>query len=134
MKANAKGVDMIGFLIRGLVTALGLWVASATLKGVHSNGVLSLIGAGLLLGIANAIIRPILVILTLPVTIFTLGLFLLVVNGLMVLLVSKMLKGFNVDSIGWAILTAIVVTLVGWAANMFIGPHGRFEMFTGGKR
>jgi putative membrane protein len=125
---------MIGFLIRGLVTALGLWVASATLKGVHSTGVLALIGAGLVLGIANAIIRPILVILTLPVTIFTLGLFLLVINGLMVLLVSKLLKGFSVDSIGWAILTAIVVTLVGWAANMFIGPHGRFEMFNGGKR
>jgi putative membrane protein len=124
---------MIGFLIRGLVTALGLWVSSATLKGVHSNGVLSLIGAGLILGLVNAIIRPILIILTLPVTIFTLGLFLLVVNGLMVLLVSKMMKGFNVDSIWWAILTAIIVTVVGWAANMFIGPHGRFEMFTSGK-
>jgi putative membrane protein len=133
MTANAKGVDMIGFLIRGLVTALGLWVSSALLKGVHSNGVLSLIGAGLVLGIVNAIVRPILVILTLPITIFTLGLFLLVVNGLMVLLVSKLMKGFAVDSIWWAMLTAIVVTVVGWAANMFIGSHGRFEMFTGGK-
>jgi putative membrane protein len=124
---------MIGFLVRGLVTALGLWIASATLRGVHSNGFLSILGAGLVLGIVNALIRPILVILTLPITIFTLGLFLLVVNGLMVLLVSKLMKGFSVDSIWWAMLTAIVVTIVGWAANAFIGPHGRFERFTGGK-
>jgi len=124
---------MIGFLVRGLVTALGLWVSSALLKGVHSNGFLAILGAGLLLGIVNAIVRPILVILTLPVTIFTLGLFLLVVNGLMVLLVSKMMKGFSVDSIWWAMATAIIVTVVGWAANAFIGSHGRFELFTGGR-
>ena len=124
---------MMGFLIRGLVTALGLWVASAVLGGVHSNGFLSLLGAGLLLGIINAIVRPIIVILTLPITIFTLGLFLLVVNALMVLLVSKMMHGFSVDNIGWAMLTAIIVTLVGWGANAFIGPRG-FERYTGGRR
>ena len=121
---------MIGFLIRGLLTALGLWVSSALLKGVHSTGFLSLLGAGLLLGLVNAIVRPILVILTLPITIFTLGLFLLVVNALMVLLVSKMMHGFSVDSFWWAMLTAITVTVVGWAGNAFIGPRGRFEMFS----
>src|SRR5262245_47439112 len=121
---------MIGFLIRCLVTALGLWVASATLKGVHSTGFLSLLGAGLLLGLVNAIVRPILIVLTLPITIVTLGLFLLVVNGLMVLLVSKLMHGFSVDSIWWAMATAIVVTVVGWFANAFIGPRGRFERYT----
>lgn len=124
---------MIGFLIRGLVTALGLWVASALLPGVHSNGFLAILGAGLLLGIVNAIIRPIIVILTLPITIFTLGLFLLVVNALMVLLVSKMMHGFSVDSIWWAMLTAIIVTVVGWGANAFIGPRG-FERYPSGRR
>ena len=121
---------MIGFMIRCLVTALGVWVASATLKGVHTTGFLSILGAGLLLGLANAIVRPILVILTLPITIFTLGLFLFVVNGLMVLLVSKLMHGFSVDSIWWAMITAVVVTIVGWFANAFIGPRGRFEMFS----
>jgi putative membrane protein len=125
---------MIGFLIRGLVTALGLWVASALLSGVTSYGFLSLLGAGLLLGVINAVVRPILVVLTLPITIFTLGLFLLVVNGLMVLLVSKMMHGFKVDGFWWAMLTAIIVTFVGWGANAFIGPRGRFERFTGGRR
>jgi len=121
---------MLGFLIRCLVTALGLWVASATLRGVHSTGFLSLLGAGLVLGIANAIVRPILVILTLPITILTLGLFLLVVNGLMVLLVSKLMDGFSVDSFWWAMITAIIVTIVGWFANAFIGPRGRFEKYS----
>lgn len=125
---------MMGFVIRGLVTALGLWIASAVLPGVRSNGFLSILGAGLLLGIVNAIVRPIIVVLTLPITIFTLGLFLLVVNALMVLLVSKMMHGFTVESFWAAMLTAIVVTIVGWSANAFIGPRGRFERYTSGRR
>jgi putative membrane protein len=125
---------MIGFLIRCLITALGLWVASAILPGVHSTGLLSLIGAGLMLGVVNAVVRPIIIILTLPITIFTLGLFLLVVNALMVLLVSRMMHGFGVDGFGSAMLTAIIVTVVGWGGNAFVGPRGHFEMFTGGRR
>jgi putative membrane protein len=125
---------MIGFLVRCLITALGLWVASAILPGVHSTGLLSLIGAGLMLGVVNAVVRPIIVILTLPITIFTLGLFLLVVNALMVLLVSRMMNGFGVDGFGSAMLTAIIVTIVGWGGNAFVGPRGRFELFTGGRR
>lgn len=121
---------MIGFLIRGLITALGLWIASAILSGVHSTGFLSLLGAGLLLGVVNAIVRPIIVFLTLPITVFTLGLFLLVINALMVLLVSKMMNGFAVDSFWWAMITAIVVTVVGWGANTFVGARG-FERYSG---
>jgi putative membrane protein len=124
---------MVGFLIRGFVTALGLWIASALLPGVHSTGFLSILGAGLLLGLVNAIVRPIIVVLTLPITIFTLGLFLLVINALMVLLVSKMMGGFTVDSFWVAMLTAIIVTIVGWSANAFIGARG-FERYTSGRR
>lgn len=124
---------MVGFLIRGLVTALGLWIASALLQGVHSNGFLSILGAGLLLGLVNAIVRPIIVVLTLPITIFTLGLFLLVINALMVWLVSKMMHGFTVDGFWSAIATAIIVTIIGWSANAFIGGRG-FERWSGGRR
>jgi putative membrane protein len=120
---------MMGFLIRGLITALGLWVASALLSGVLSNGFLDILGAGLLLGIVNAIIRPIIVLLTLPITIVTLGLFLLVVNALMVLLVGKMMHGFTVDGFLWAVITAVIVSVVSWGANAFIGPRGTFEIF-----
>jgi putative membrane protein len=125
---------MTGFLIRCFVTALGLWVASALLPGVHSTGFLAIVGAGLLLGVINAVVRPIVVVLTLPITIVTLGLFLLVVNALMVLLVGRMMHGFAVDNLGWAMLTAIIVTVVGWSANAFVGPRGRFELFVGGRR
>jgi putative membrane protein len=121
---------MIGFLVRGLMTALGLWIASALLGGVHSTGFLSILGAGLLLGVVNAIVRPVIVFLTLPITIFTLGLFLLVVNAAMVGLVAKMLNGFAVDGFWWALLTALIVSLVSWAGNAFVGPRGRLEMFT----
>ncbi len=125
---------MRGFLIRGLVTALGLWVASALLPGVHSTGFLAILGAGLLLGLVNAIVRPLIIILTLPVTILTLGLFILVINAAMVGLVAKMLNGFSVDGFGWAIITAIVVSIVSWCANSFIGASGRVERFSGGRR
>lgn len=125
---------MRGFLIRGLVTALGLWVASALLPGVHSTGFLAILGAGLLLGLVNAIVRPLIIILTLPVTILTLGFFILVINAAMVGLVAKMLNGFSVDGFGWAIITAIIVTIVSWCANGFIGASGRVEKFAGGRR
>jgi len=121
---------MKGFLVRGLVTALGLWVASALLAGVHSSGLLAILGAGLLLGLVNALIRPLIVILTLPVTIITLGFFILVINAAMVGLVAKLLHGFSVDGFWWAVATAIVVSIVSWFANSFVGGHGRFERFS----
>ncbi len=125
---------MRGFLIRGLVTALGLWIASALLSGVHSTGILSIVGAGLLLGVVNAVVRPIIVFLTLPITIVTLGLFLLVVNAAMVALVAKMLNGFSVDGFGWAVATTLIVAIVSWGSNAFVGPRGRFEVYTSGGR
>lgn len=125
---------MRGFLIRGLITALGLWVASAILPGVHSTGFLPILGAGLLLGLVNAIIRPVIIILTLPITIVTLGLFLLVINALMVILVGKMMGGFSVDGFLPALFTAIIVSIVSWIANGYVGPRGNFERFAGGRK
>lgn len=125
---------MRGFLVRGLITALGLWIASALLPGVHSTGFLSILGAGLLLGLVNAVIRPLIIILTLPVTIVTLGLFILVVNAAMVGLVAKMLGGFSVDGFWSALFTAIILSIVSWCANGFVGATGRFERFAGGRK
>jgi putative membrane protein len=120
---------MVGFIIRILIVAVGLWVAAHIVPGIHYTSYESLLGAALLLGIANAIIRPILVILTLPITIITLGLFLLVINGLMLELVALFLHGFQVHGLFAAILGAIVVGLTGWVASWFIGPSGRFEAY-----
>jgi putative membrane protein len=118
---------MVGFLIRAAVVGLGLWLASRIVPGVTFASNESLILAALLLGAANAIVRPILVILTLPITILTLGLFLLVVNGLMVELVAHFLQGFHVDGLGTAILVSLVVGLTSWIVSSLVGPSG-FEV------
>ena len=119
---------MNGFLLRVLITAVGLWVASA-LGGIHVEGVGTLLAAALLLGVVNAVIRPILIVLTLPITIFTLGIFLLFINAAMLGLVAAMLGGFSIDGLGWAIVGSIILTFTGWIGNAFVGPKGRYETF-----
>ena len=90
----------------------------------------TLIAAALLLGIVNAFVRPIMVILTLPITLLTLGLFLLVINALMILLVAYFLPGFLVAGFWPAIGAAIVVSLTSWVMSGWIGPRGRIEVVT----
>jgi putative membrane protein len=121
---------MRGFLIRAVVVALGLWLASQIVPGVEIRSTGALIAAALLLGVVNAVVRPILVILTLPITLLTLGLFLLVINGLMIELVSHFLDGFVVDGLWPAILCAIVVSVTSWLMSGFIGPQGRIDVVT----
>ncbi len=116
---------MIGFLIRVLVAAGGLWVADQVLTGIAVDNWKTLLLAGLLLGVVNAIVRPIVFFLTLPLTVLTLGLFLFVVNGLMLGLVGMFLKGFVVDGLITAILGAIIIGLVSWVASWFIGGDGK---------
>ena len=118
---------MKGFLVWLLVTALGLWAATAIVPGVTIHGVGSLIGAALLLGLVNAVIRPIILILTLPLTLLTLGLFIFVVNGISLSLVAWLMPGFTLSGFGAAILGSIVVGLTGWVASIFIGSTGRLE-------
>ncbi len=115
---------MTGFLLRALLTAVGLWLATEWVAGVHIQGVGTLLLAGVLLGVVNAIVRPIAFILTLPVTILTLGLFLLVLNAAMVALVAAMLPGFTLGGFRGALLTALIVWLTGWVGTALIGHHG----------
>jgi putative membrane protein len=121
---------MAGFLIRAAVVAIGLWLASQIVPGVEFRSTESLIAAALLLGLVNAIVRPVLVILTFPITLLTLGLFLFVINGLMIELVAYFLKGFVVTGLWPAILAAIVVSLTSWVMSGWIGPRGRIEVVT----
>jgi putative membrane protein len=121
---------MRGFLIRIVIVAAGLWVASKLVPGVTINDAWSLVWAALILGIINAIVRPIIVILTLPLTILTLGLFLLVINAAMLSLVAWMLDGMTVSGFWSAFFGAIVVSITGWVASGFIGDNGRVEKIT----
>ena len=119
---------MAGFVLRILVVALGLWLASELVPGIVIEGGWTLIGAALLLGIVNAVVRPLLVILTLPITVITLGLFLLVVNAATLALVAWMFDGFSIAGFWPALFGAIVVSLTGWLASYFIGPRGQIEI------
>jgi putative membrane protein len=119
---------MTGFIIRLLVVALGLWLASEWVPGIQVHGVWTLLGAALLLGIVNAVVRPLLVVLTFPVTIVTLGLFLLVINAAMLGLVAWMFDDFTIAGFWPALFGAMVVGVTGWLASAFIGPRGRIEV------
>jgi putative membrane protein len=119
---------MIGLLLRVLIVALGLWLAAALVPGIEVRGVWTLLGAALLLGLVNAVVRPLLVILTLPVTVVTLGLFLLVINAALLGLVAWAFDDFTVSGFWAALFGAIVVGLTGWLGSWFIGPRGRVEV------
>lgn len=112
---------MIRFLLRLVISALGLWLASKIVPGISVDSWGSLAAAALLLGIVNALVRPILFILTLPFTIITLGLFLLVINAAMLGLVAFFLHGFHVDGFWAALFGSIVVSLTSWVGHMAIG-------------
>jgi len=118
-----------GFLARLAITGLGFWAADALIPGLQVRSWQSLVLAALLLGIVNAVIRPLVVILTFPLTVLTLGLFLLVVNGISIALVAWLLPGVTVSGLGPATLAAIVVWLVSWVGSGFIGGSGRVEPY-----
>jgi putative membrane protein len=119
---------MIGFLLRAVIVALGLWLATLWVGGVRIDSPATLVLAGILLGIVNSVIRPIAIVLTLPMTLVTLGLFLLVINAGMVALVAWMLPGMHLAGFGSAFWTSVIVSLTSMVGSWFIGPKGRFEV------
>src|ERR1700682_3456666 len=119
---------MLGFLIRASIVALGLWLATIWVNGVSIDTPATLILAGVLLGVVNSIVRPIAIVLTLPMTVATLGLFLLVINAGMVGLVAWMLPGMHVAGFWAAFWAAVVVSLVSIVGSWFVGPKGRVEV------
>lgn len=122
---------MTGFFLRAAIVALGLWLAAKIFVGLQFDTPGTLLAAALLLGIVNAIIRPIAIILTLPLTLVTLGLFLVVVNAAMLSLVALLLDGFHISSFWTAIGASLVVSLTSWVASGLIGGSGRIEVISG---
>ena len=111
---------IVRFILRALVAAFGLWIASRYIHGIEVHGLKSLLAAAVLLGVVNAFIRPIVILLTLPFTLITLGLFLLVINAAMLELVAYLLHGFTVDNFVAAILGSIVISIISWVGSWFI--------------
>ncbi|MFT8244360.1 phage holin family protein [Roseomonas sp. BN140053] len=114
----------MGFLARTVITAIAFWVAAHLVSGIELPGVIGTLFAAIIFGLVNAVIRPVLSLLSLPLTILTLGLFTLVINAAMFGLTAALSPGMRVHGFGAAILGAIVVWLVSWAASRLIGDRG----------
>ncbi len=120
---------MRGIFVRMLITMLGLLVASTIIPGVEIDDSGGYIVAALLLALVNAIVRPIAILLTLPITILTLGLFLFVLNAAMFGLVAAMLDSFQVSGFWSALFGSIVVSITSTIAAWYIGPEGRYQVY-----
>src|SRR3954470_13373643 len=113
------------FLIRLVVNAVAVFLAAQLVPGISVTGMGAALIAGLILGFVNAIIRPILILLTLPFTILTLGLFIFVVNAVCVALAAWLVPGFTISGFGAAFIGAIVITLVSWLLNALVADDPR---------
>ena len=119
---------MAGIIVRWIISALGVLFISYLFDGIQVNGVGWAFITALFLGIFNALIRPVLLVLTLPINVLTLGLFTLVINGLMLWLTGKLLAGFSVHGFWSAIGGALILSLISMAASGLIGGKGRVEV------
>jgi putative membrane protein len=120
----------MGFVIRVVVYTLALLAAAHVVSGVSLDSLTSALVAGLLLGIINAVVRPILVVLTFPITLLTLGLFLLVLNAFCLWLVSVFVTGFHVAGFWPAFWGALLVSVVSWILTALISDSGRVKVIS----
>ena len=118
---------LVKFVVRAAFAALGLWVADRLLRGVYINNGTTLVIASVLLGAVNAFVRPVVFILTLPITMVTLGLFLLIVNAAMIGLVSFLLPGMHVYGLFAGVEAAIITGVSSWLGHMALGDAKRIE-------
>ncbi len=116
---------MLGFLLRWSINLLALVMAAALIKGIRIQSIeMGVLAAGIL-SVVNAVIRPVVLILTLPINLLTLGLFTLVINAAMLKLVSAVVPGLVIESFGAAFLGALIVSLTSWALNIFVSGDGK---------
>ncbi len=120
----------MGFLIRVLVNALAIYLVAQIVPGIAVSGIPVALLAGLVLGLVNAVVRPVLIILTLPVTLVTLGLFLFFLNAFCLWLTSRIVPGFEVHGVWTALLGALLVSAVSFLLNAFISDRGRVVVIT----
>ena len=125
---------MKGLVIRWLVLAAAIMGASYLLEGIEVKGFFPALGAAAMLGILNAFFRPVLLILTLPINILSLGLFTFIINALMLKMASGVIPGFDVRGFWTALFGALIITLISWLLNAFISERGRVEFIDLKKR
>ncbi len=119
---------MAGIILRTAIICFGIWVAAYLVPGISTDDTASLIWGGIALALINAFVRPILVLLTLPVTVLTLGLFLLLLNAAMLNLAGWFVEGFEVQGFWSSVFGALIISILSGACAQFIGPKGRYEI------
>jgi len=117
-------------VIRVLINAFAIYLVAEIVPGITVASVQAALGAGLVLGLINAVVRPILILLTLPFTLLTLGLFLFVLNAFCLWLTAEVVKGFEVHGFWAAIFGSLLVSLVSWTLSAFVSDRGRIVVIT----
>jgi putative membrane protein len=126
--------NLVPFLVHWAITALSLWVASLIFRGLKFESTSALVISALLLGLANAVVKPLLIVLTLPLTLLTFGLFLLVINALMIMLVAALVRGFKLSGFWTAFFASIFISLLSIAIGALVSgsdPATNIQMPTG---
>jgi putative membrane protein len=118
---------MMGLLIRWIVNAGALWLIASVIKGIEVQSVFSALVAAAVLGVINAILRPIFILLTLPINLITLGLFTFLLNGFMLYLASTLVRGFEIHGFWAPVFGALILSLVSALTTAFLSDEGRFE-------
>lgn len=122
-----REVAVMGILIRWIILTVSIIIASYLLEGIHISGFFSAFFAAAALGILNALFRPILLILTLPINVLTLGLFTFIINALMLKMASGIIPGFEVHGFWTAVIGSLIISVISWLLNSFISDRGRIE-------
>jgi len=125
---ESKGPRIRGFIYRWLVNALALAVSAWIVKGIEIHGVLSLFFAAIVVGVLNAFVRPVVLILTLPLNILTMGLFTFVINALMIMMASKVVRGFIVTDFWSALVGAVFLAIISFLINLLVADDGSIKI------
>jgi putative membrane protein len=114
-------------VIRWVTTAVALWLTSLIVKGIAIDGVMPLFFAAVVLGIFNAILRPLMLVITFPINLLTLGLFTFIINGAMLKLTADVVRGFSVEGFGSAVIGALLLSAISFALSLFVSDAGRIQ-------
>ncbi len=126
-KGNQQGEPMNGFFIRWLILTTSIIITAYLMDGIHVMGFFSAFGASAVLGVLNAVFRPILFILTLPITVLTMGFFIFVLNAILLMMVSGIIPGFVVMGFWSAVFGSLLISIISWLLTSFISGQGRVE-------
>ena len=119
---------MQGLFIRWIILTSAVLITSFLMDGIHVNGFFSAFFSAALLGVLNAFFRPILLILTLPINILTMGLFTFIINAVLLMMAQGVIPGFRIDGFWSAVLGSIIIGFISWILNILIDHNGRVEV------